>query len=252
MGEHLAVIPARQGSKGIPGKALRTVAGVPMVERVRRNLPKAEQLVVIALAEHADHIRSWLKDVDKQGLYQHIHTAYIPEVTAGAACTVYGVIEDVNPESELLVANCDQWIDWSPAHFIDYCRRMSARPTGVDGVIPTFRATGNKWSYLDLRDDGTVRRVVEKPAVPPSDIATCGIYWWRMAKDCFDSIELMVKDGDTTNGEYFLSPSYNKLIDMAGQFIPYPVPRMVGLGTPEDLTLALDSGVFGDGKSPQA
>ena len=45
----LAVVPARQGSKGIPGKALRTVGGVPMILRTLRTLKAAnvaERIVV--------------------------------------------------------------------------------------------------------------------------------------------------------------------------------------------------------------
>ncbi len=45
----LAVIPARAGSKGIPGKALRTVGGVPMILRTLRTVEEsgaAERIVV--------------------------------------------------------------------------------------------------------------------------------------------------------------------------------------------------------------
>lgn len=218
-------------------KPMIDVAGVPMVERVRANLPAADRLIIVALAEHAEYVRPWLKGVNALAEYQHIHAAYIPEVTAGAACTVYGVIDEVHPESELLVANCDQWLDWSPAHFIDYCRR-----SGADGVIPCFRATDPKWSFLSLKDDGSVRQVVEKRAI--SDVSTCGIYYWRQAKDCFSSIEEMIKDNERTNSEFYLAPSYCRLIYEGARILPYPVPRMVGMGTPEDLQIALKDSHF--------
>ncbi len=213
------------------------VAGVPMVERVRANLPKADKLIVVALEEHRPLVREWLAQVnaaDKFNYQMGIHATYIPEVTAGAACTVYGVIDEVHPESELLVANSDQWLDWSPEHFIDLCRR-----SGADGVIPCFRATDQKWSFLALRDDGTVRYTIEKVAV--SDVATAGLYYWRQAKCCFRSIEEMVEQNERTNFEFYLVPSYNYLIQEGSNILPYPVPRMVGLGTPDDLQTALDN-----------
>ena len=212
------------------------VAGVPMVERVRANLPQADKLIVVALEEHAPLVREWLAKVntaEKLNYPMGIHTTYIPEVTAGAACTVYGVMEEVHPESELLVANSDQWLDWSPAHFIDFCRR-----SGADGVIPCFRDTDPKWSFLLLRDNGTVRETIEKVVV--SEWATCGLYYWQRAKACFSSIERMVKEDVQVNSEWYLVPSYNRLIrDDGAVIVPYPVPRMVGLGTPMDLEKAL-------------
>src|SRR3990167_8395934 len=45
----LAVIPARKNSQGIPGKALRTVAGVPLILRTLRTVEEsgiAERIVV--------------------------------------------------------------------------------------------------------------------------------------------------------------------------------------------------------------
>ncbi len=218
-------------------KPMIDVAGMPMVERVRRNLPPADQLIVVALNEHYDQVKPWLTEVNRLGAYQHIHAAYLEEVTAGAACTVYGVIDEVHPESELLVANSDQWLDWSPEHFIDYCRRSKA-----DGVIPCFRATDPKWSFLTLKEDGSVRYVVEKRAV--SDISTCGIYYWRQAKDCFTSIEEMVRQKIMTNGEVYLAPSYNHMIYNGSVILPYPTPVMWPMGTPDDLKKTLSAGVL--------
>ena len=223
-------------------KPMILIEGVPMVERVRQNMPQADKLIVVALEEHAPYIRPWAQGVCDKGEYViGVHVTYIPEVTAGAACTVYGIIEEVHPESELLVANCDQWMDWSPAHFIDYCRRSGASVT-----IPSFRATGNKWSYCVLREDETVREVFEKPLFKASDIATCGVYWWRIATDCFSAIERMVQEDERTNGEFYLAPSINWLIREDGhRVLTYPVAQMVGLGTPEDLQAAMANGIFG-------
>lgn len=221
-------------------KPMIDVAGVPMVERVRSNMPQADKLIVVALEEHRPWVREWLSQVDRQRPFNYplgIHATYIPEVTAGTACTVYGVIEEVHPESELLVANSDQWMDWSPGHFIDYCRR-----SGADGVIPCFRAFGDKWSFLSLRDDGSVREVVEKR--PISDVGTTGIYYWKRAADCFTSIEEMVKGNERNNQEFYLAPSYCKLIQEGAVVLPYPIPKMYSMGTPDDLRDSLATGIF--------
>ena len=38
-----------------------------------------------------------------------------------------------------------------------------------------------------------------------------------------------------TNGEYYVCPVFNELIAMGKQIYDYPISKMTGLGTPEDL-----------------
>lgn len=54
----LAVIPARKNSQGIPGKALRTVAGVPMILRTLRTVEQAEIAERIVVSTDCPEIRS--------------------------------------------------------------------------------------------------------------------------------------------------------------------------------------------------
>lgn len=202
--------------------------GEPMVSRVLSNLPKSKALpLLLVLREH----QYYLAGVRGQQLL-------VEAVTGGAACTVLLAESSVKGDDELLVANADQWLDWSPEHFADFVER-----DGCDGAIVTFRAAGPKWSYADVREDGTVAAVVEK--VPISHEATCGLYYWKRASDCFDSIRAMTRKGLTHAGEYYLAPSFNEMILDGARIIAYPVPRMWSMGTPDDLqrTLAANRSV---------
>ena len=38
-----------------------------------------------------------------------------------------------------------------------------------------------------------------------------------------------------TNGEYYVCPVFNELIGAGKQIYDYPINKMTGLGTPEDL-----------------
>ncbi|MDR2998268.1 MAG: acylneuraminate cytidylyltransferase family protein, partial [Microbacterium sp.] len=49
----VAIIPARGGSKGVPGKNLRRVGGVPLVERAVRAAASAVDLVVVSTDDEA-------------------------------------------------------------------------------------------------------------------------------------------------------------------------------------------------------
>lgn len=210
------------------------IAGLPMIERVRCNLPSYQTLIIIVLEEHRPHVKKWLHH---PYLISQTHTIYLSEITQGAACTILKAKKCFDQESELLIANCDQWVDWSPEHFVDFVHRQKA-----EGAIATFTAYGPKWSYISIRGDDTVSWVAEKQ--PISTIATCGIYWWKHAYLCFDSIEKMINANIQYNGEYYLAPSYNELISEGAKIVHYPVAKMVGLGTPEDLQAALANKIF--------
>ena len=77
---------------------------------------------------------------------------------------------------------------------------------------------------------------------PISDIATCGIYWYRKGSDFVRLAESMVSKDIRVNGEFYIAPVYNELIGEGGKIVPYFVDRMHGIGTPEDLRAYLLEG----------
>ena len=49
----------------------------------------------------------------------------------------------------------------------------------------------------------------------------------------------MIRKNIRHNNEFYVCPVYNQLLDNGGFVIPYPVPRMIGMGTPEELDIFL-------------
>jgi len=207
-------------------KPLIDAGGIPMIERVLGNLPASGKVVLIVLSEQVGLIPPSVAGC--------VRVVTVGALTEGAACTVLLAEDHIESGEALLIANADQWLDWAPDHFADYCTR-----SGADGCIATFRASGPKWSYAEVREDGTVAAVVEK--VPISSDGTCGVYWWRRASDCFAAVRRMLGKNLRVNGEFYLAPAFNEMILDGARIVAYPVPRMWGLGTPADLKLALEA-----------
>ena len=205
-------------------KPFMYVDGLEMWLRVARNMPRSNRRILLVLAEH----REFLPEDDGSVV------VCIGAVTEGAACTILLAEPHINMDSPILVANSDQWLDWSPEHFASFVNR-----DGCDGAIVTFRASGAKWSYVSVREDGTVSEVAEK--APISHDATCGIYYWRHAGDCFASIRKMMGKGLRVNDEFYLAPSFNELIFSGARIVAYPVPRMWSMGTPGDLERTMEA-----------
>ena len=99
---------------------------------------------------------------------------YIQGITSGAAETVLRVVQKLQPELPLCIANSDQIVEIPIQDFVDdFVERQ------LDGSIMVFEdPTSNpKWSFVKLDDNGFVTDVAEKK--PISNLATVGIYLFR-------------------------------------------------------------------------
>ena len=75
---------------------------------------------------------------------------------------------------------------------------------------------------------------------PISNIATCGIYWYRRGSDFVKYAKQMIEKDIRVNEEFYIAPVYNELIEDGKLLVPFYVNRMHGIGTPEDLKSYLD------------
>ena len=108
----------------------------------------------------------------------------------------------------------------------------------VDGGILTFPSTHPKWSYAKFNSLNNLTELQEKK--PISEHATVGIYYWKHGADYVNYAEQMIGKNIRVNNEFYVAPVYNEAV-LDGKVIKnYPVNKMMGLGTPEDLTLFID------------
>jgi dTDP-glucose pyrophosphorylase len=90
-----------------------------------------------------------------------------------------------------------------------------------------------KWSFIKTDENNVATEVAEKN--PISNIATCGIYYYRKGSDFVRYAEQMIEKDIRVNNEFYICPVYNELIQDDKKLIPFFVNKMHGLGTPEDL-----------------
>ena len=155
-------------------------------------------------------------------------------MTQGAACTALLAKEYIDNDEDLLIANSDQFIEYESENFNAF-KNM----TDVDSMVFAFNDVHPKWSFVKTNSRGYVTEVAEKK--PISDIATCGIYWYRKGSDFVKYAENMIKKDIRVNDEFYIAPVYNELIKDGKTLIPFYVHEMWGLGTPEDLKRYLEN-----------
>jgi HAD superfamily hydrolase (TIGR01509 family) len=208
-------------------KPLIDVNGKPMIQVVTENLNMDAKHVYIVQREHHDkyNLNHMLKILTPN------HEVFIqPDgERKGAAHSTLIAKDAINNDEPLIIANSDQYIEWNSNEFM-----YSMVADDIDGGILTFTATHPKWSFAKLDDSGFVCEVAEKK--PISNIATVGIYYWRKGSDYVKYAEQMIEKGIKTNGEFYVCPVYNEAIADGKKIKIFPIEKMWGLGTPEDLT----------------
>jgi len=100
------------------------------------------------------------------------------------------------------------------------------------GVKPVDDA--RRFGVVEL-DGEQVRRVIEKPEHPPTNLAIVGIYYVRNAHLLAECLTQMVDNDIRTRGEYQLTDALQMMIDRGEIFTTFPVEGWFDCGKPETL-----------------
>jgi dTDP-glucose pyrophosphorylase len=212
-------------------KPLIEVKGKPMIQVVIENLNLDANYIYVVQKSHRKKynldtllnlITPGCKIVETEG------------ITEGAACTALLAKEFIDNNSPLFFANSDQFVEWDSNEFM-----YKMHETDSDGGIVTFRATHPKWSFAKIDDLGFVTEVAEKN--PISDIATVGYYFWKTGSDFVKYAEEMIDRDIRVNNEFYVCPVFNQAIEDGKKIRTFDIPKMWGLGTPEDLSYFIEN-----------
>lgn len=155
-------------------------------------------------------------------------------LTEGAACTTLLAKEYINNDKPLMMANSDQFIEWSSSKFM-----YKMQEQDLDGGILSFTSTHPKWSYAKTDENNYVTEVAEKK--PISNCATVGVYYWKKGGDYVKYAEQMIDKDIRTNNEFYVCPAFNEAVKDGKRISTFDIENMWGLGTPEDLHYYIDN-----------
>jgi HAD superfamily hydrolase (TIGR01509 family) len=212
-------------------KPLIQVGDKPMIQVVIENLNIDANFIFLVRTEHYNkyNLKSFLNVIAP-----NCKIILVDELTEGACCTTLLAKDLINNDNPLLIANSDQFMEWSSGEFYH-----SVNSPGIDGSIITFHNNHPKWSYVKCDDYGNVSELREKEVI--SNEATVGIYYWSKGSDYVKYSQQMIEKNSRVNGEFYVAPVYNEAI-LDGKVIKtYKIDKMWGLGTPEDLNYYLEN-----------
>ena len=212
-------------------KPLIDVKGKPMIQLVVENLNiKANYIYVV----RKEHRKQYNLDTLLNLITPNCKIVEVDELTEGAACTALLAKKYIDVDKPLFFANSDQFVEWDSNEFM-----YKMNETDADGGIVSFRSTHPKWSFAKTNEKGFVTQVAEKN--PISDIATVGYYYWKKGSDFVAYAEEMIKKNIRVNNEFYVCPVYNQAIEDGKKIRTFDIPKMWGLGTPEDLKNYLEN-----------
>ena len=207
-------------------KPLIEVDGKPMIQVVVENLNiDAKHIFIVQKSHYEKYNLKYLLNLITNN---NCEIVQVDGITEGAACTTLLAKKFIDNDEPMVMANSDQFLEWDSNEFM-----YSMVADDVDGGIVSFEATHPKWSFAKLDKDGFVSEVAEKK--PISNIATVGVYYWRRGSDYVKYAEQMIDKDIRTNGEFYVCPVYNEAIGDDKKVKVFPIDKMWGLGTPEDL-----------------
>jgi HAD superfamily hydrolase (TIGR01509 family) len=206
-------------------KPLIEVKGKPMIQVVVENLNIDANFIYVVQKEHRE---KYNLDTLLNLITPDCKIVETDGMTEGAACTALLAKEHIDVEAPLFFANSDQFVEWDSNEFL-----YKMNETGADGGIVSFKATHPKWSFAKVDENGLVTEVAEKN--PISDIATVGYYYWKHGSDFVKYAEQMIQNDIRVNNEFYVCPVFNEAIADCKKIKTFDIPKMWGIGTPEDL-----------------
>jgi HAD superfamily hydrolase (TIGR01509 family) len=212
-------------------KPLIEVKGKPMIQVVVENLNIDANFIYVVQKEHRE---KYNLDTLLNLITPNCKIVETDGMTEGAACTALLAKEHIDVDAPLFFANSDQFVEWDSNEFL-----YKMNETNADGGIVSFKATHPKWSFAKVDENGLVTEVAEKN--PISDIATVGYYYWKHGSDFVKYAEQMINKNIRVNNEFYVCPVFNEAIADCKKIKTFDIPKMWGIGTPEDLDVFLNN-----------
>jgi NDP-sugar pyrophosphorylase family protein len=206
-------------------KPLIKINNRPLIEYVIESLDLEGDYIFVV---QKWHIEEYAIDKILRKIKPDCRIIDIDYTTEGPACSALLAKELIDNETELLITNCDQIMNWDGKTFLNTCKLY-------DGTIVTYYENSNKNSYAKINTKGRVVEVKEKQVI--SNISLNGIHYWKRGRYFVESAEQMISNGERYNSEFYIGPSYNYLISKGYEIGIHHIPNEQhnAVGIPEDL-----------------
>lgn len=107
---------------------------------------------------------------------------------------------------------------------------LSENSLGVKAVNDPRR-----FGVVFFNEDGSVKKLIEKPTEPESNLAIVGIYYIKNSNKLISALDEIINNNVRTKDEYQLTDALQLMIERGEKFTTFPVEGWYDCGKPETL-----------------
>jgi dTDP-glucose pyrophosphorylase len=202
---NVLVLGAGESSSSSYPVGLTEVNGKSILERIALECASIEKAQVLYIFAERDiekyHLEEVIKFIDPDS-----HVIRVRNNTQGALASALLASDVIDCEDELLILNCNEYID---AHFRSIVDEF--RSKNADGGVITFESIHPRYSYVKLDNSGLF--VVEASEKRPiSKFATAGFYWYRYGHKFVHFAKNQIRKGTSVNDKFYICPVFNEYV----------------------------------------
>ena len=170
-------------------------------------------------------------------------------LTEGQACTCLKAKDFINNDKELLIAGCDNGMDYSEEKFEQLKRE-------ADVIVFTYRHNEavlekpDAYGWMKIDSKNNITEVSVKKAIsdnPMNDHAVVSTFWFKRGKIFVESTEKMIKEQDKVNNEYYVDQVIKHALDLGYRAKVFEIDRYICWGTPYEYELYQKTYEYWDG-----
>jgi glucose-1-phosphate thymidylyltransferase len=158
--------------------------------------------------------------------YPHLHTHFIYQNERSGTGHAIDLAREAVGSDEVFIVLGDTIAEYNVKEVLESPYSM----LGVKKVDDP-----RNFGVAEIADDGTITRVVEKPAIPKSNLALVGIYKIKESRILFNCIKKIIEQGEKTHEEFSLTDALECMIQNGAVMKFFKVQNWFDCGKKETL-----------------
>lgn len=200
-------------------KALIYVAGKPILGHIIQSVPRGLGELIIVTGYMGNRVKEY---VDQH--YDFPRKYVLQEERLGLGHAVWLALRESDEEEAIIILG-DTIIE------TDFAAVLSS-PTTAIGVRHV--EDPRRFGVVEV-EGGVVKRIVEKPSKPKSNLIIAGVYYVKNTKLLYECLEELMDSQITTRGEYQLTDALELMVERGESIRVFNVDVWLDCGKPETL-----------------
>jgi glucose-1-phosphate thymidylyltransferase len=204
-------------------KALVPVAGKPILSHIVDSLVRAGMTDFIFIIGYlGDKVEAYIR-----ANYPFLQTTFLlQEPREGTGHAVWLARDLVRTEDELMIALGDTVFDVDLKSIVSF----PGSTLGVKRVEDP-----RNFGVAEVDESGNIRRLVEKPSIPKSNLALVGLYKIKEGKKLMEALDRNISENIRSYNEFQLTDAIEVMIRGGEIFSTFPVENWYDCGNKESL-----------------